>query len=66
LKSNVLQIKHWLLDMEQRSNLSLTCQGLLVHDSGMLFLVLKMLWLRICSLFYSLQAHWNAKIWMLY
>jgi len=33
-------------------------EGLLVHDFIMPFLVLKMLWLRICSWFYSLQqAH---------
>ena len=29
-----------------------------MHDFGMLFLVLKMLWLRICSLCYNIvQAH---------
>jgi len=28
-----------------------------VNDFGMLFSVLKMLWLRICSLLYSLRAH---------
>jgi len=45
------------LDIGQHSNLSPICQGLLVNDPGMLFLVLKMLWLRICSLLYSRQAH---------
>jgi len=53
LKYNGLQIKHWL-STGQHSDLSLICQWLLVHDFRMLFLVLKMLWLRICSLFYRL------------
>jgi len=30
----------------------------LVHDFGMLFFVLKMLWLRICSLFYRRIVIW--------
>jgi len=33
-------------------NLSLICQAVFVHDFGMLFLVLEMLWLKICSLCY--------------
>jgi len=37
-----------------------------VHDFGMLHLVLKMLWLIICSLFYRrVGIDMNVKFWML-
>jgi len=39
------------LGIGQPFNLPLICQWLLVHDVRMLFLVLKMLWWRMCSLF---------------
>jgi len=39
--------------LTRHSNLSLICQGLFVHEFGMLCLVLKMLWLKISSLFYG-------------
>jgi len=40
----------------------LICEGLVVHDFGTLFLVLKILWLRICSLLYRyIVIYMNAK-----
>jgi len=49
--------------MGQHSNLSLICQGPLAHDFRMLFLVLKMLCLRICSLFCRHIQCQNVPLW---
>jgi len=56
LKSNVLQTKP-LLGIGQHSDLSLMCQGLHVHDFGMLFLLFMNEDAVVENLFIVLQAH---------